>query len=251
MANRPRPTRHGLGPLPGREPRPPVWAREAPRGRGRQAVLSRDQIADVALRIADEEGLDAVSIRRIAREIGSGAMSLYHYFDSRDELLELMGDRVAGEMLVPGELPEDWREALTAIARHSLEAFTRHPWMYGALHQHMPVTPNLLRHIEQSAQSITPLVEAGFDPATLQAVVAAVDDFTIGYALRRRYVSSERRAEGLFEGFNNPWVRELLESGEFPLVSRFVERGEPLPEQDRFEESLDALLDGFAAKLGL
>ena len=251
MANRPRPNRHGLGPLPGREPRPPVWAREAPRGRGRQPVLSRDQIADVALKIADEEGLDAVSIRRIAREIGSGAMSLYHYFDSRDELLELMGDRVAAEMLVPGELPEDWREALTAIARHSLAAFTHHPWLHGALHDRVHVTPNLLRHIEQSAQSIAGLVERGHDPAALASIVAAVDDFTIGYAIRGRFLQSERRAEGLFEGFNDPWVRELLESGEFPLVSQFIARGEALPETDRFDDGLEALLDGFAAKLGL
>ena len=251
MANRPRPNRHGLGPLPGREPRPPVWAREAPRGRGRQPVLSRDQIADVALKIADEEGLDAVSIRRIAREIGSGAMSLYHYFDSRDELLELMGDRVAAEMLVPGELPEDWREALTAIARHSLAAFTRHPWLHGALHDRVHVTPNLLRHIEQSAQSIAGLVERGHDPAALASIVAAVDDFTIGYAIRGRFLQSERRAEGLFEGFNDPWVRELLESGEFPLVSQFIARGEALPETERFDDGLEALLDGFAAKLGL
>ena len=67
-----------------------------------------------------------MTIRRIARELRSGAMSLYHYFDSRDELLDLMGDTVAAEMLVR-ELPRDWREALTAIAQHSRATFLHHP----------------------------------------------------------------------------------------------------------------------------
>ena len=154
----------------------------------------------------------------------------------------------------PVATPNSSRTAVDSALRGLISAISRSGEGSPATGTKIPdmrVTPNLLRHIEQSAQSITPLAEAGLDPAALQAVVAAVDDLTIGYALRRRYVNAERRAEGLFEGFNNPWVRELLESGEFPLVSRFVAGGEPLPEQDRFEESLDALLDGFAAKLGL
>jgi AcrR family transcriptional regulator len=216
------------------------------------ASLSRDQIADVALAIADAEGLDAVSIRRIARELRSGAMSLYHYFDSRDELLELMADRIAAEMVVPGELPPDWREALKEIARHSLGAFSRHPWLQSALHDRMRVTPNLLRHIEQSAQSIAPLAARGFDPGLLGTIVAAVDDFTVGYALRERFgIQPEERTQGLFEAFREPHVRALLDSGEFPLVRTFVEGGRGLPESERFEQGLDWLLDGFAARLGL
>jgi AcrR family transcriptional regulator len=246
------PNRHGRPGRSPREPRPPIWARPAPRGRGPAAVLSRDQIADVALAIADTEGIDAVSIRRIARELRSGAMSLYHYFDSRDELLELMADRVAAEMVVPGELPTDWREALKAIARHSLDAFSRHPWLQSALHDRVSVTPNLLRHIEQSAQSVAGLAERGFDPGVLGTIVAAVDDFTVGYAIRERFgIQPEERARGLFEGFREPHVRALLDSGEFPLVRTFVEGSRALPEEDRFEQGLEWLLDGFAAKLGL
>src|SRR3954469_18221423 len=94
--------------------KPPIWARPEPRSRG----LSRREIVQAALKIADEEGLAEVSIRRIARELRSGAMSLYHYFQSRDELLELMAETVAEEMLVP-DLPADWRPALRAIAHHS------------------------------------------------------------------------------------------------------------------------------------
>jgi AcrR family transcriptional regulator len=154
------------------EPLPPIWPRPEPPGRGPRAALSRSQIVQVALLIADEEGLEAVSMRRLARELQSGAMSLYHYFQSRDELLDLMGDTVAAELLIPDAVPEDWREALRTIAHRSRAAFQRHPWLR--------VTPNLL----QTSQSVAKLAEAGHDPDLLSAIVLAVNDYMIGYTLR-------------------------------------------------------------------
>ena len=243
---RARPNRHGrFG-----EVKPPIWARPEPRGRGRAAALSLDQIAEVALGIADAEGLDAVSIRRIARELGSGAMSLYHYFDSRDELLDLMADRVAAEMIVP-ELPTDWREALRAIAHQSRDTFKRHPWLHGALGGSPRLTPNLMRHIEQSSRSVAGLAEEGVDPALLTAIVVAVDDYTIGFTVREATVDDpNHRAAGIAEAMREPHIRALLESGEFPLLSDFIAGGQDLRIEDRFELGLDWLLDGFAAQLG-
>ena len=244
---RPRPNLHGRG----REPRPPIWARPEPRGRGRAgAPLSLSQIADVALAIADAEGLEAVSIRRIARELRSGAMSLYHYFDSRDELLDLMADRVAAEMVVP-ELPADWRGALRAIAHQSRETFKRHPWLHGALQGRPRLTPNLLRHIEQSSQAVASLAGEGVEPALLTAIVVAVDDYTIGFTVREVAVEDpQNRAAGIAERLREPHMRALLESGEFPLLSEFIAGGADLEIEDRFEQGLDWLLDGFAARLG-
>src|SRR4051794_9115073 len=157
-------------------PKPPIWARPEPRSRG----LSRAQIVQTALKIADEEGLAEVSIRRIARELRSGAMSLYHYFDSRDELLDLMSDAVAAEMLVP-DLPAGWRAALHAIATRSRMAFLNHHWLLVTLTDRPRVTPNLLRHIEQSAQAVVGLGEQGHSPNLLSGIVIAVDDYTVGY----------------------------------------------------------------------
>jgi AcrR family transcriptional regulator len=243
---RPRPNRHGrFG-----EVKPPIWARPEPRPRGRGAALSLEQIADVALAIADAEGLEAVSIRRIARELGSGAMSLYHYFDSRDELLDLMADRVAAEMLVP-ELPADWRPALRAIAHHSRATFRHHPWLHSALRGSPRLTPNLLRHIEQSSQTVARLAADGVDPALLSAIVVAVDDYTIGFTVREAAVEDPgNRAAGIADRLQEPHLRALLESGEFPLLSEFIEGGQDLQIEDRFERGLDWLLDGFAAQIG-
>lgn len=219
--------------------RPPIWAREEPRGRGSRAALSRGEIVKTALKIADEEGIEAVSIRRIAKELGAGAMSLYHYFDSRDELLVLMADMVGAELLVP-ELPAHWREALTAIAQRSRAAFVRHPWLLPALREGAAVTPNLLRHIEQSARAVAS-VEA--PPELLHGIVAAVDDYTIGFTEREL-----ARGSRVSDDFEVPEVRYLLESGEFPLIEQFLAGGARMPEPD-FQLGLDWLLDGFAARI--
>jgi AcrR family transcriptional regulator len=221
--------------------KPPIWARPEPRGRGPHRPLSRAEIVRVAIEVADSEGLEAVSMRRIARDLRAGAMSLYHYFDSRDELLELMADTVAEAMLVPSLSPH-WRAALEAIADHSRDVFTRHPWLLATLHEQPVITPNLLRHIEQSAQAVSSL--EGIDPALLTAIVTAVDDYTIGYAMREL----GGRGRGSAARFDDPDVRYLIESGEFPLVAQFVAGGSRPPRTD-FETGLAWLLDGFAAQL--
>jgi AcrR family transcriptional regulator len=222
----------------------PIWARPEPPGRG---GLSRAEIVRVALRVADAEGLDAVSIRRLARELNSGAMSIYHYFESRDELLELMAETVAAEMLVD-ELPADWRAALTAIARRSRATFRAHPWMLATLSERPRVTPNLLRHIEQTSQALKALGEAGVDPALLTGIAFAVDDFMIGCTIRE--LMGPERAGTLGEATQEPHLRYLLESGEFPMLEQFVRAGGEVPSFDRFEQGLEWLLDGFAARLG-
>ena len=195
----------------------------------------------MAIELADKEGLEAVSMRRIARDLRAGAMSLYHYFDSRDELLELMADEVAREMLVPS-LSADWREALEAIAHHSRAMFLRHPWLLATLHEQPVVTPNLLRHIEQSAQSVSRLRDVA--PEVLTGIVTAVDDYTIGFTMRELGGAGR----GSPHRFEEPEVRYLIESGEFPLIAQFLAGGgRPLPTS--FETGLGWLLDGFAAQI--
>jgi AcrR family transcriptional regulator len=236
---------------------PPIWARPEPPGR--RGALSRSEIVRVALEIADAEGLGAVSIRRLARELGSGAMSIYHYFASRDELLELMAEIVAAEVLVP-ELPEDWRAALTEIARRSRAAWLKHPWLLTAAQERSTaITPNMLRHIEQSSQAVRPLAELGVDREHLTALVIAVDDYTLGYTTREAMGRGREMAGRLRGVAEEPHVRYLLESGEFPMLEQFLADVKPVTSEagqcgdvalpDGFEQGLDWLLDGFAARL--
>src|SRR5258708_16715765 len=92
----------------------PIWARtkDAPR-----PALSRASIVAAAIAIADAEGIDAVSIRRVAAELGTRAMSLYTYIARKEDLLDLMSDEINAELLIEGELPAHWRRAVSQVSR--------------------------------------------------------------------------------------------------------------------------------------
>src|SRR4029453_5969014 len=110
--------RKQAGPRGGRDEPPDVldmWPRGPPRGR--RPRLNRDELAATAVRIADREGLAALSMRRLAGELGAGTMSLYYYVRTKTELLMLVVDTVMAENHVPErEMPDDWRDALVVIA---------------------------------------------------------------------------------------------------------------------------------------
>ena len=82
-----------------------------------------------ALDVADAEGFETVSMRRVAGRLGVGAMTLYSYVDSKDDLLRHVFDEVMGELIVPEPLPEDWREAFSAISRRTRDVWLEHPWL--------------------------------------------------------------------------------------------------------------------------
>src|SRR5882757_9272482 len=106
----------------------PVWARIAPGSR--KPVYSREMIVQKALEIADAEGYEALSMRRIASELGAGTMTIYHYVATKDELVTLIGDAVMGEIVIPDdELPDGWRDGMAELARRTLAIFMTHPWI--------------------------------------------------------------------------------------------------------------------------
>jgi AcrR family transcriptional regulator len=214
------------------------WTRE------RREPLSANAIVRVALAIADADGAEAVSMRRVATELGVGTMSLYHHVADKEALLDLMSDAVAGELVVPGELPRQWREALRALAHRAYDAFTRHPWLVETAGMRPVATPNQLRHIEQSIAAIHDL---DVDERTAAAMVMATDDYTFGYVRRR-----------LTFGDAQPWAGErererveaLLATGEFPILAALLaERPDLRPPEDTFDLGLEWLLDGMAATL--
>ncbi len=104
-----------------------IWSIPEGQGRGSRPAYSRAQITGAAIRIADADGLDAASMRRIAADLGTGAMSLYRYVPSRDDLIELMIDHVLLEADVPERPTGDWRADLTLIAENTRRMWLRHP----------------------------------------------------------------------------------------------------------------------------
>jgi len=214
----------------------------------RPGRLTREKISAAALAIADEEGFEALSMRRIAARLGAAPMSLYYYLHTKADLVALMDDALMGEALVPqGELPREWREAISAIARRTRDVFARHPWALLSM-QGAPPGPNAMRHFEQSLEAL----EAA--PMSLEdklALLQLVDDFVFGHSLRTVEAKLWFRDSSLVRSAEAR-AQQLFETGAFPRTaalfsrenSRDTARHRQWLTQDWFERSLAAVLDG-------
>jgi len=227
-----------------------VWARPAPGAR--RPRYTREQIAAAALALADAEGIEAVSMRRVAAELGAGTMTLYHYVQTKDDLLALMQDAVIAELIVPeAELAVGWREALIQLAERSRATLRRHPWAISF--PHALLGPNGLRHVEQSLAAV-----AGMPLSVSERVevISLVDDYTLGFVL----------GDDLRSMLEEPWLPSLsdylegqLESGALPHLGALLAGEEPASAlrrlaaaggaEERFRRGLTRLLDGVALML--
>jgi AcrR family transcriptional regulator len=232
-----------------------LWTRDEPGSR--RPRFTRGDIAAAAVHIADSEGIEALSMRRLALELGSGTMTLYHYIRTKDELLLLVTDTVMGEIVVPpGTLPaDDWRAGMTAIAHRSREALERHPWVFDVVDD-PGAGPNGVRHLDQSMQAVASL------PGSLEDrldVIFAVDEYVFGYCLHRREDHPGAAKDQGGEAMRD-YVGELVRSGDYPTLAALVaEHGleamwakvvDHGRDERRFDRNLGRLLDGIAASLG-
>ena len=232
----------------------PIWARPEPAAR--HPRFSRDRIAAAALGIADAEGFEAVSMRRIATVLGAGTMSLYRYIATKADLVALLDDALMGERLVPAaELPADWRAALALSARRTRQVYLRHPWAIAALQAEaaagrgVPTSPNGLRHFEQS---LAVLAGAPFDTRGKLNLLAILDDYVMGnvlHAAELRLRARQQPDPTLAAGIAK-FVESQLSSGQFPqlqALSQDPRGGTPAADdgpEERFELGLQALIDG-------
>ncbi len=206
-----------------------------------------------AVALADREGLDAVSVRRVAAELKTPPMNLYSFFERKDDLIDLMADHVLGEMLVD-ELPTDWREALRTIFHRQLEIGARHIWLMAAIAQRPRLGPNAASHAEQTFTAIAGL---GLDRERAVALERTCDVYLLGFATFQMVEQQTRQRHNISE---DEWRRssqkyfdELTADNRYPHLS---EAGEAtlLPSRvadllAAFDEGLDWLLDGFLASL--
>ena len=160
---------------------PPPWQRAPDRpARRRREPISRDAIVIAAIGLLDREGLAALSMRRLAEELGTGAASLYWHVGSKDGLLDLVMDEVIGEGKIPDPDPGRWPEQLKQVARDQRAASLRHPWLVRVSIGRIPMGPNALRYTER----ILAILRAGGLPPHLAVqgyllLIATVNGFTI------------------------------------------------------------------------
>jgi len=160
---------------------PPPWQRAPARpSRRRRDPISKDAIVAAAIQLLDREGLSALSMRKLAEELGTGAASLYWHVGSKDGLLDLVMDQVIAEGKIPDPDPEHWQDQLKQIARDQRAATHRHPWIVRVSIGRIPMGPNALRYSER----ILAILRAGGLPPRLAVqgyllLIATINGFTI------------------------------------------------------------------------
>jgi AcrR family transcriptional regulator len=229
-----------------------VWTRPRPQPARRAPGV--DQYVAAALAVADAEGLDAVSMRRVASDLGSGTATLYRYITNRDELIDLMIDAVHGEDPLPDDLGSeggsDWRAGLAAVA-HALRAtLLRHPWLAGELTGRPSLGPNSLRRSEASLRAAVALTP---DINLAAQALATVRAYVLGsVAAQQAALRAEQRSGLTKEQWQHslgPYITKVLAAGEHPMLARRVhEADEPDPEAE-FTFGLTCILDGLATQL--
>jgi AcrR family transcriptional regulator len=222
-----------------------LWDTGRRPSRGPKPALTIDRIVEAAVRVADGEGLDAVSMRRIATEPGTGTMSLYRYVPGKGELLDLMLDRVQRPDDNPASLGDGtWRSALEAMARATLALYRRHPWLL-QVNQSRPILgPSALDGMEKVLTLIRPM---GLTDAELVSAVVMVDGYVVGAARTQVYQQEAEHRTGLtdaeFWQAQVPVLEEAMASGRYPVLASLAEDAFGL-DFDHFEFGLQRMLDG-------
>jgi AcrR family transcriptional regulator len=224
----------------------------------RAAALSRDKIVSVAIAVADAEGASAISMRRIARELNAGTMSLYWHIGSKEELLDLMLDSVQGEMQPP-EPSGNWRQDLHTIAASTRSSLHQHRWMMDFIGGRPPVGPKSMENVERALAVLDGL---GLDKATAINVATTVATYVIGAVIREiQEITGAKQQQQQFAGLSDPekeammreFVGQIRATARYPHLMAMIDAGiDPDAEgtrDARFEFGLGCLLDGIAARL--
>ena len=151
-----------------------IWLRPARGSRGRAPEHTRDGIAAAAVRLADTDGLGAVTMRSVAEALGGGSASLYRYVESRDELVALMVDQVNGEIDYTVLHHADWLADLLALGRQSRDVYLRHPWLTDAPPRTGDLGPNAVEYLEHALGALQDLDVDGHRKLEAIGVFSAV-----------------------------------------------------------------------------
>lgn len=209
---------------------------DAPARGTRGSGLNAQAIVESAIAVADCDGLDAVSIRRVAALLGVRPMSLYTHIASKDELLDLMANELVGLMLIDPPPTGGWRSELGAIARRSHATFVAHPWVLAAFARRPRPGPNAALHAKQMARAVA---ELELDSKDMWMLLGIVDDYVLGHALR---FATRGVGRDLDASLTASDLAEVPELAGLPGLEHARETNES------FETGLQAVLDGVASR---
>ncbi|MFD9484822.1 TetR/AcrR family transcriptional regulator [Streptomyces sp. NPDC059991] len=218
-----------------------LWLRTTEPRRGRRPSFSREAITAAAVTLADAEGLEAVTMRRVAAEVGAGVMSLYSYAPDKETLLELMIDHVSGELPTTNPLTGDWRADLKIIARLQRDHMLRHPWLPAAVATRRTPGPNTLAFLERALAALRP---TGLDGAAKLEIFAQLTAFVAGHVSYEIAQAATTRSpdRGAAEA---RYLAAVAADGHHPeLAEALSAPGRALTPEATFTRFLNRLIDG-------
>lgn len=223
-----------------------IWMRPERSAVGRPAGHSRDEITAAAVAIADAEGLDAISMRRVAAGLGTGAASLYRYLQTREDLLDLMIDATGAEYVFPAPTG-DWLADLLDIGEQARAIMRRHPWLPPLLITRPVLGPNGLILLEHVLEALTPI------PASTAAKLEAFALLTTATAL---FIQNELAGGPARQQRNTAYLHHALATGRHPRLAELLASAPPAPAghpeaaagpADRYRDILARILSGLLA----
>jgi AcrR family transcriptional regulator len=215
-----------------------IWLRPERTGRGPVPEHDRARITAAAVALADADGLGAVSMRRIASVLGTGPASLYRYVDSRDELLELMADAVAGELDLSRPPSGDWRADLVALAHQLRDAYRRHPWLLDLVPGRVGIGPRAIDQLEYALAALAGVDVAG--PVKLEAV--AMLNGIVALAVRTELTVGDTTAS--WSAAQAEFLGAVVAAGGHPHLAAALADAPPVPEDALLDRILPRMLAG-------
>ena len=221
----------------------PLWEPPAVPTRGRPARVNRSQIVDAAVAIADERGLDAVSMRSVARALGVGTMTLYSHVPSRDHLIDAMIDRAYADFALPDpDLP--WRTALETYARGYFSLLRTHSWLLTVNTWRMPLAPHVF-DADEAAFRI--LVDTGLTANQVVETIGIVRQAVSGFARAAAAEIADERDQGTdYEAYwsaQTDFWENTFDPARYPTMTRLWTMGAFDDAATPFDLRIGALLD--------
>lgn len=210
-----------------------------------RAPLDRDRIVEAAIALADARGLEGLSMRKLAGELGVEAMSLYYHVPNKDTLLDHMVDRIIVEIGVPS-LDEPWKQAIRTRAMSAHDVFQRHPWAIGITDSRTTRDPESLRYYDRMVGC---LLEGGFPMPLAAHALAVIDAYVYGFGIQQMNLPLEGadQVADVSEA-----LLEQMPPDEFPYLTRMILEHALKPGYDfesEFTYGLDLILDALEQHL--
>ena len=205
---------------------------------GRPARLSRESVLRAAVEVADEGGIEALTMQRVGEAVGAEAMSLYRHVRNKEDLIDGAVDLVFAEIELP-PTDTDWRSAMRRRAVSVREVLRRHPWAVGLMESRAMPGPANMRHHDAV---LGVLLGAGFTSATATHAYNLVDSFVYGFALQERGMPFGNPEE--MAAMGESMFRDL--AGTYPHLEAVAVDliASQFSYADEFDYGLDLILDG-------